>query len=53
MFIHNKCSFSRFINIGQEYHNTALSVPIAKIEWHPWGDGGTTLMVMSVDGFMR
>ena len=29
------------------------SAPIAKIDWHPWGDAGSTLMVMTVDGKLR
>ena len=43
----------RAIQIGSEYHNTSYSAPIAKIAWHPWGNGGTTLMVMATDGYMR
>ncbi|THH33582.1 hypothetical protein EUX98_g536 [Antrodiella citrinella] len=41
------------IQIGQYYHASKDSAPIAKIEWHPWGDGGTTLMIMTTDGKMR
>ncbi|KAH8106097.1 nuclear pore component-domain-containing protein [Cristinia sonorae] len=41
------------IQIGQYYHAAKDSPPIAKIEWHPWGEGGTTLMVMTTDGKMR
>ncbi|KAJ8481252.1 hypothetical protein ONZ45_g15367 [Pleurotus djamor] len=38
------------VQIGQFYHSSQSSVPIAKIQWHPWGDAGSTLMVMTVDG---
>ncbi|KAI0796551.1 nuclear pore component-domain-containing protein [Abortiporus biennis] len=41
------------IQIGQYYHAAQSSPPIAKIEWHPWGQGGTTLLVMTVDGKLR
>jgi nucleoporin NUP82 len=26
---------------------------VAKIEWHPWGERGSTLMVMTEDGKLR
>ncbi|TCD66933.1 hypothetical protein EIP91_000711 [Steccherinum ochraceum] len=41
------------IQVGQYYHAAKDSPPIAKIEWHPWGEGGTTLMVMTTDGKLR
>ncbi|KAI0952617.1 hypothetical protein AcV7_008361 [Taiwanofungus camphoratus] len=41
------------IQIGQFYHAADTSVPIAKIDWHPWGEGGSTLMVMTIDGKLR
>ncbi|KAF9076010.1 hypothetical protein BDP27DRAFT_1415160 [Rhodocollybia butyracea] len=41
------------IQIGQFYHATSSSAPIAKIEWHPWGESGSTLMVMTIDGKLR
>ncbi|GJE84496.1 nucleoporin nup82 [Phanerochaete sordida] len=41
------------IRIGQDFHGGRDAPPIAKIDWHPWGDGGTTLMVMTVDGRLR
>ncbi|KZT20799.1 hypothetical protein NEOLEDRAFT_1140344 [Neolentinus lepideus HHB14362 ss-1] len=41
------------IQVGQFYHASATSIPIAKIEWHPWGEGGSTLLVMTVDGKLR
>ncbi|KAI0729377.1 hypothetical protein C8Q72DRAFT_778331 [Fomitopsis betulina] len=41
------------LQVGQVYHAADSSAPIAKIEWHPWGEGGTTLMVMTVDGKLR
>ncbi|KAF9247172.1 hypothetical protein BU15DRAFT_84718 [Melanogaster broomeanus] len=34
------------LQVGQFYHGTISSAPIAKIEWHPWGEAGSTLMVM-------
>ncbi|KAH9843921.1 uncharacterized protein C8Q71DRAFT_826054 [Rhodofomes roseus] len=41
------------LQVGQIYHAADSSAPVAKIEWHPWGDGGTTLMVMTIDGKLR
>ncbi|KAG2077550.1 hypothetical protein BDR04DRAFT_1113524 [Suillus decipiens] len=41
------------IQVGSFYHHLHLSAPIAKIEWHPWGEAGSTLMVMTVDGKLR
>ncbi|KAH7924035.1 hypothetical protein BV22DRAFT_1091637 [Leucogyrophana mollusca] len=41
------------IQVGQFHHASKSSVPIAKIEWHPWGEAGSTLMVMTVDGKLR
>ncbi|KZT65994.1 hypothetical protein DAEQUDRAFT_730757 [Daedalea quercina L-15889] len=41
------------LQVGHVYHAAESSAPVAKIEWHPWGDGGTTLMVMTVDGKLR
>lgn len=41
------------IQVGSFYHHSHSSAPIAKIEWHPWGEAGSTLMVMTVDGKLR
>ncbi|EIW61231.1 uncharacterized protein TRAVEDRAFT_56601 [Trametes versicolor FP-101664 SS1] len=41
------------IQIGQYYHAADNSAPVAKIDWHPWGQGGSTLLVMTVDGKLR
>lgn len=41
------------VQVGQFYHASTTSIPIAKIEWHPWGEAGSTLMVMTVDGKLR
>ncbi|TDL29694.1 hypothetical protein BD410DRAFT_817721 [Rickenella mellea] len=41
------------VQIGQYYHASSSSPPIAKIEWHPWGEAGSTLLVMTSDGKMR
>ncbi|KAJ6599216.1 hypothetical protein DFH09DRAFT_1356311 [Mycena vulgaris] len=41
------------LQIGQFYHAAKASAPIAKIQWHPWGESGSTLMVMTEDGKMR
>ncbi|KAF9535116.1 hypothetical protein CPB83DRAFT_781213 [Crepidotus variabilis] len=41
------------VQVGQFYHAASNSAPIAKIEWHPWGEAGSTLLVMTVDGKLR
>ncbi|KAG5643781.1 hypothetical protein DXG03_009660 [Asterophora parasitica] len=41
------------VQVGQFYHASNASAPIAKIEWHPWGEAGSTLMVMTTDGKLR
>ncbi|TFK76066.1 hypothetical protein BDN72DRAFT_831507 [Pluteus cervinus] len=38
------------VSIGQFYHGSVSAAPVAKIDWHPWGDAGSTLLVMTVDG---
>ncbi|KAH8118607.1 hypothetical protein DFH11DRAFT_1568326 [Phellopilus nigrolimitatus] len=40
------------LQIGQHYHTSSMS-PVAKIDWHPWGEAGSTLLVMTVDGKLR
>lgn len=45
--------YSRSIQVGQYYHASSNATPIAKVEWHPWGEGGTTLLVMTTDGKLR
>jgi nucleoporin NUP82 len=46
-------AFCRSVQVGQFYHASNAAAPIAKIEWHPWGEAGSTLMVMTVDGKLR
>jgi nucleoporin NUP82 len=41
------------VQVGQFYHAASNSVPVAKIEWHPWGEAGSTLLVMTIDGNLR
>ncbi|KAF5387691.1 hypothetical protein D9615_000250 [Tricholomella constricta] len=41
------------VQVGQFYHASNAAVPIAKIEWHPFGEAGSTLMVMTTDGKLR
>ncbi|KAF7331967.1 hypothetical protein MKEN_00077000 [Mycena kentingensis (nom. inval.)] len=41
------------LQIGQFHHAAKGSAPIAKIQWHPWGEAGSTLMVMTEDGKLR
>lgn len=39
--------------MGQYYHALDGSAPIAKVDWHPWGEAGSTLLVMTADGKLR
>lgn len=39
--------------VGPYYHAPRDSAPIAKVAWHPWGESGSTLLVMTADGKMR
>ncbi|KAF4619426.1 hypothetical protein D9613_005509 [Agrocybe pediades] len=41
------------VQVGQFYHAADNAAPIAKIDWHPWGEAGSTLLVMTVDGKFR
>ncbi|KAF9263555.1 hypothetical protein L218DRAFT_901764 [Marasmius fiardii PR-910] len=41
------------VQIGQFYHASEDAAPVVKVEWHPWGESGSTLMVMTVDGKLR
>ncbi|CAA7259542.1 unnamed protein product [Cyclocybe aegerita] len=41
------------VQVGQFYHAAQNSAPIAKIDWHPWGEAGSTLLVMTADGRLR
>ncbi|KDN47724.1 hypothetical protein K437DRAFT_262374 [Tilletiaria anomala UBC 951] len=38
--------------IGKFYHNRGSS-KIAKIDWHPWARGGSSLLVLTEDGVLR
>ncbi|KAJ2916526.1 hypothetical protein MD484_g3938, partial [Candolleomyces efflorescens] len=41
------------VQVGQFYHGAQNSAPVAKIDWHPWGEAGSTLLVMTTDGKLR
>ncbi|KAH6915231.1 hypothetical protein BKA70DRAFT_570030 [Coprinopsis sp. MPI-PUGE-AT-0042] len=41
------------VQVGNHYHASEDSAPIAKVDWHPWGDAGSTLLVMTTDGKLR
>lgn len=47
------CHLHRSVQVGQFYHAALNSAPVAKIEWHPWGEAGSTLLVMTIDGKLR
>ncbi|KAF9509867.1 hypothetical protein BS47DRAFT_1348682 [Hydnum rufescens UP504] len=41
------------IQVGQYYHAVSGSSRIAKIGWHPWNDGASSLLVLTSDGMFR
>jgi nucleoporin NUP82 len=43
----------RSLQVGKFYHASGSSPQIAKVDWHPWGEGGSTLLVMTSDGKLR
>lgn len=47
------CGGFRSVQVGQFYHASENSAPIAKIDWHPWGEAASTLLIMTVDGKLR
>ncbi|QRW16097.1 nuclear pore complex protein [Rhizoctonia solani] len=40
------------IQIGEYYHVPGSS-KITKVDWHPWGEGGASLLVLTSDGQLR
>ncbi|CAE7085971.1 unnamed protein product [Rhizoctonia solani] len=40
------------IQIGEYYHVPGSS-RITKVDWHPWGEGGASLLVLTSDGLLR
>ncbi|KAF9782863.1 hypothetical protein BJ322DRAFT_1073133 [Thelephora terrestris] len=41
------------LQVGQFYHASGSSPQVAKVDWHPWGENGSTLLVMTSDGKLR
>ena len=39
--------------VGKYFHGVPGAPKIAKIGWHPWGRGGSSLLVMTSDGAFR
>ncbi|CAE6426563.1 unnamed protein product [Rhizoctonia solani] len=40
------------IQIGEYYHVPGSS-KVTKVDWHSWGEGGTSLLVLTSDGLLR
>ncbi|CAE6428052.1 unnamed protein product [Rhizoctonia solani] len=40
------------IQIGEYYHVPGSS-KITKVDWHPWGEGGASLLILTSDGQLR
>ncbi|KZP00206.1 hypothetical protein CALVIDRAFT_325045 [Calocera viscosa TUFC12733] len=43
----------RCFAIGPFFHSSPKASRLAKIDWHPLGEGGASLMVLTEDGIMR
>ncbi len=43
---------AKAIPLGSFYHNEG-SERIAKVDWHPWAQGGASLLVLTEDGILR
>ncbi|PWZ02689.1 hypothetical protein BCV70DRAFT_196935 [Testicularia cyperi] len=39
--------------IGAYYHSAHAATGIVKVTWHPWGDAGTSLLVLTDDAVLR
>ncbi|KAN0063116.1 hypothetical protein ACQY0O_004279 [Thecaphora frezii] len=44
---------SRSVPVGPYYHSVHSFSRIAKVQWHPWGEAGTSLLVLTDDGLLR
>ncbi|EPQ28790.1 uncharacterized protein PFL1_03593 [Pseudozyma flocculosa PF-1] len=44
---------SRSVPVAPYYHSVHGLNRIAKVQWHPWGEAGTSLLVLTDDGLLR
>lgn len=43
----------RTVPIAPYYHSAHSETSVAKVDWHPWGENGTSLLVLTEDGLLR
>ena len=43
----------RTVSVAPYYHSAHSDAAIAKVDWHPWGESGTSLLVLTEDGLLR
>ncbi|SNX81648.1 uncharacterized protein MEPE_00353 [Melanopsichium pennsylvanicum] len=43
----------RTVPVGPYYHSIHSDVAVSKVDWHPWSEAGTSLLVLTEDGLLR
>lgn len=43
----------RMVPVAPYYHSAHSVAAISKADWHPWGENGTSLLVLTEDGLLR
>lgn len=43
----------RTVPVAPYYHSAHSNAAISKVDWHPWGENGTSLLVLTEDGILR
>lgn len=43
----------RTVPVAPYYHSAHSNAAVAKVDWHPWGENGTSLLVLTDDGLLR
>jgi nucleoporin NUP82 len=46
-------NINRSIQVGQYYHAVSASSRVTKVDWHPWSEGGSSLLVLTADSMFR
>ena len=48
-----KPNMCRSLSVGRYYHSLPGSPPVASAVWHPWGEEGSSLLVLTTDSLLR
>ncbi|SPO19996.1 uncharacterized protein UTRI_00387_B [Ustilago trichophora] len=43
----------RTVPVAPYYHSAHSDAAVSKVDWHPWGESGTSLLVLTEDGLLR